>query len=208
MAEDKIQGQKRRLREDMLHRRDSLSPEECAWASTGLRLQLLDLLTRLGWRGRRLSLGVYAAIRSELDLAPIWLDLKAWPADLYFPAVNGRGDSARLIFGCLPPDLMPAEFLSPGNFGVPEPPLSARLEALPVFDAVLMPGLAFDREGNRLGWGRAFYDRMLAALPEQPVLVGIGYAFQILPERLPTVAHDRKVDWLVTPQTCIKTGHP
>jgi 5-formyltetrahydrofolate cyclo-ligase len=89
----------------------------------------------------------------------------------------------------------PAADLAPGAFGVPEPrrwrgarrPVPAR-----EVDLAIVPGLAFDRRGHRLGHGLGFFDRFLARLPESVPTVGLAYRFQLLPT-LPTSLHDRAV---------------
>lgn len=81
--------------------------------------------------------------------------------------------------------------IAPGSFGIPEPiadaPIADDPQAL-----VLMPGLAFDSEGNRMGYGGGFYDRFLAEEPEHPT-VALCYDFQMLP-KLETEAHDIPVN--------------
>ena len=78
-----------------------------------------------------------------------------------------------------------------GYSGIPEP-----IEDGPVADdktaLVLMPGLAFDPAGHRIGYGGGFYDKFLAAEPEHPTLA-LCYAFQMLPQ-LPTEEFDIPVD--------------
>lgn len=78
-----------------------------------------------------------------------------------------------------------------GYAGIPEP-----IADEPVADdptaLVLMPGLAFDKEGHRIGYGGGFYDRFLAAEPNHPT-IALCYAFQILPQ-LPTEEFDIPVD--------------
>lgn len=66
-------------------------------------------------------------------------------------------------------------------------------------DLIVAPGLAFDRRGNRLGRGGAYYDRFLADPERKAAVVGFGFAFQILDE-VPTEPHDRPVDEVVTEQ--------
>lgn len=85
--------------------------------------------------------------------------------------------------------------LGPGYYGITEP-----LENGPVADdrraLVLMPGLAFDPEGHRVGYGGGFYDRFLEAEPEHP-LVALCYDFQMFP-RLEVESHDIPVDVVIT----------
>ena len=81
--------------------------------------------------------------------------------------------------------------IAPGSFGIPEPIADA-----PVADdpraLVLMPGLAFDPAGNRMGYGGGFYDRFLCDEPNHPT-VALCYDFQMLPH-LQTEEHDIPVD--------------
>jgi energy-coupling factor transporter ATP-binding protein EcfA2 len=70
-----------------------------------------------------------------------------------------------------------------------------------LLDLVLVPGLAFDRFGNRLGRGRGFYDRLLGEV--SGVKCGICYQGQLL-ESLPTEGHDVSVNFIVTPNECLK----
>ncbi len=64
-------------------------------------------------------------------------------------------------------------------------------------DLVLVPGLAFDRTGHRLGHGQGYFDRFLARLPRSTPTVGLAYRFQLL-DRLPRAAHDHPVQAVLT----------
>lgn len=86
--------------------------------------------------------------------------------------------------------------LRPGRFGIPEP--SVTHDALPEdIEVVLVPGLAFDREGGRLGWGRGYYDRALDTVPHA-VRIGLCLTPGLVP-RVPMEAHDFRMHWVVTP---------
>lgn len=96
------------------------------------------------------------------------------------------------------PVLDEAQMLEVRRHGVPEPALGtpARPRTL---RAVLVPGLAFDRGGARLGRGGGFYDRFLEGVgrPAGPILIGVCFEAQLV-ERVPVEAHDYRVDRLVT----------
>ena len=92
----------------------------------------------------------------------------------------------------------PEAELAPGFRGVPEPALRKR-RPVPAarLDLVLVPGVAFDRRGHRLGHGLGYYDRFLARLPRRIPTVGLAYTCQLL-NRLPVAAHDRAVQTVLT----------
>ena len=92
----------------------------------------------------------------------------------------------------------PDRELAPGAYGVPEPVPSARRPvSVRELDLVLVPGLAFDRKGRRLGHGHGYFDRFLARLPKAVPVVGLAFKFQLL-DRLPSDPHDRAVRTVLT----------
>ncbi len=89
--------------------------------------------------------------------------------------------------------------LAPGLWGIREPLLEqcVRVDTLEEVDFALLPGVAFGRDGTRLGYGGGFYDKLLAHLTHRPALVAAAYTIQIV-AGIPQEATDRKVEWLVT----------
>jgi 5-formyltetrahydrofolate cyclo-ligase len=88
-----------------------------------------------------------------------------------------------------------------GKFGAREPAADCAEITLNHFDLVLVPGMAFDLHGNRLGRGKGYYDRILAEA--SGIKCGVAYDFQLL-EEIPTEPHDAKVDFIFTPSRCLK----
>ena len=88
-----------------------------------------------------------------------------------------------------------------GKFGVREPAVNCEEIPLNKFDLVLVPGIAFDLSGHRLGRGQGFYDRILTEA--SGIKCGVAYDFQLL-EEIPTEPHDAKVDFIFTPSRCVK----
>ena len=79
-----------------------------------------------------------------------------------------------------------------------EPSVDAPVTPLEAGDLVVVPGLAFDSEGNRLGHGKGYYDRAFASgTGESPMLVGFGYEFQVVDD-VPHGERDRRMDAIVT----------
>lgn len=94
--------------------------------------------------------------------------------------------------------------LAAGLWGIREP-ITERCEQLNQLNEVefaLLPGVAFARNGARLGYGKGFYDRLLAQLTHRPALVAAAFAVQIV-EQIPQEATDIKVEWIVTEQETI-----
>ena len=90
------------------------------------------------------------------------------------------------------------EDLAPVSFGVREPKLAATRPVRPdALDLVLVPGLAFDRRGHRLGHGRGYFDRLLERLPKTIPTVGLCFRFQLF-DCLPTDPHDQPVQRVLT----------
>lgn len=89
--------------------------------------------------------------------------------------------------------------LEPGSHGIPEPKVGSGAEFDPSHGsraAVIVPGLAFDKEGNRLGRGGGYYDRFLAESGhEQALKIGVGFSLQFV-DLVPTEHHDIGMDWL------------
>jgi 5,10-methenyltetrahydrofolate synthetase len=91
------------------------------------------------------------------------------------------------------------------RMGFAQPPEGAPHVALDDIDVVLVPGLAFDKRGNRLGWGRGYYDELLARMPIGVVRVGVTVD-ELFVDSLPTEAHDQKVSWIATESGIHRTG--
>ncbi len=93
--------------------------------------------------------------------------------------------------------LMPSQEIATGPHGVPEPADWQAVDPQTV-DLVIVPGLAFDRRGGRLGYGKGYYDRILATCHATCCKIGVGYAWQVITEDLPLASHDVRLDLLVT----------
>ena len=92
----------------------------------------------------------------------------------------------------------PATELARGRFGVWEPRPSAR-RPVPIrdVDLLLVPGIAFDRRGHRVGHGEGYFDRFLARVPQTTPTIGLAFQFQLL-DRLPHTSHDHAVQTILT----------
>jgi 5-formyltetrahydrofolate cyclo-ligase len=156
-----------------------------------------NFLENLPWKQHSIIAG-YLPMRDEADVMPLLRALADAGANLALPVVPGR--AARLQFRFW----QPGDPLQSGAFGTSHPPPSAE-PADP--DLLLVPMLAWDDNGHRLGYGGGYYDRTLAELRRRhPVLaVGIAFAEQFHPH-LPYEEHDQRLDWLVTEQGAKEFG--
>ena len=134
---------------------------------------------------------VYAARRDELSLRPFFDAIRALGHVPLFPRIRG-----------LELEFVPVRSwsdLREGRYGVLEPQWGQRGQSLQAGDFAVLPGLAFDRAGYRLGRGGGFYDRAFGSIRSAPLLIGAAYAFQLL-ARVPHGSRDQRVDAIVTEQ--------
>ncbi len=73
----------------------------------------------------------------------------------------------------------------------------------PNLKMIIVPGIAFDKKGNRIGWGRGYYDKFLEKHPEA-IRISPAYSLQII-NKLPSLDHDQKIDIIITPKEIIET---
>ncbi len=127
-------------------------------------------------------------IRDEIDPRPLMDRIRGKGHSLCLPVMDGQN----LIFRRLDRDTE----LVPAGFGTLEPGPAAE-ELRP--DVLLMPLAGFDRNGNRIGYGKAFYDNAIAALEKSgPLLrIGLGFALQEV-DRVPAEAHDKPLNGILT----------
>ncbi|MFN4090044.1 MAG: 5-formyltetrahydrofolate cyclo-ligase [Alphaproteobacteria bacterium] len=131
----------------------------------------------------------------EIDVRPLLKALHMCGHPVGLPVAGPRGTV--LAFRRWTPETI----LVPGIFGTSEPPADAAgVEP----DILLVPLLAFDRGGNRLGYGGGYYDRTLAALrARRPVVaIGVGFAAQCV-SAVPHGPFDQPLDWIVTEEAAL-----
>lgn len=93
-------------------------------------------------------------------------------------------------------------YLREGAYGIREPdPALAEPGDAEKMDLILLPGVAFDLRGWRLGYGGGYYDRLLGGLKRCPLLIGYAFHLQVTDE-VPKEPHDRRMDYLVTDAGC------
>lgn len=134
---------------------------------------------------------LYASLPDELPSAPLFELARSRAKPVRFPRTTAQGALTMVL-------CQQWEDLSPGRYGVLEPPSGWPGRPLEAGDLVLVPGVAFDGSGHRLGRGGGYWDRTIpAAPPEGLVVIGVSLACQQL-ERVPHGPDDRRVDALLS----------
>jgi 5-formyltetrahydrofolate cyclo-ligase len=195
-------AQRRELRQRLAERRRALPPTERITAAQGLRRSLEQLPEY--FTDQRVA--GYWASHGELPLNLVIPPLATRGQQFLLP-VTGPGRQLRFA------PWKPGDAVEANRYGIPEPVLPGELFEPFQLDLVLVPLLGFDRRGNRLGHGGGYYDRGFAFLNEQvrptePLLVGIAYAFQELPE-VDEQDWDVPLDFVATERElidCSRTG--
>ena len=137
---------------------------------------------------RAKTLALYSPINNEVATEQIFSAAKKLDKQIYYPRVAGNEFSFFKV-GTL-------DELLQGAFGVAEP-VSAEKISVTDLDLVVVPGVAFDLRGHRLGYGRGFYDRQLVGKPAKTASVGLCFDFQLC-DSLPVEAHDQVLDFIAT----------
>ena len=130
----------------------------------------------------------YVSVQGEADTSSLEDDVRARGGRWILPRVEGE----RLALHVIPKGAV----LRPGAFGIPEPSPDLPEVAPEEVDFVLVPALAVDEQGHRIGWGGGFYDRTLPSL-SCAFRCAVVYDFQLLAE-VPSAAHDAAMDAVVS----------
>lgn len=179
------------IRQDMRRQRSNLSQQQQKVAAQAASTRLFQL----PWFRQCLRLGIYHPCRGELPTDAIAAKARHRGKEIYYPVLKAGGQVG-LRFA----NADQARWRN-NRYGIPEP--CGRLVASPRFlDLVIVPLVAFDRRGNRLGMGGGYYDRCFAYLNQRkvwrkPRLVGWAYAFQQV-EEIEAFPWDVRLDAIVT----------
>ena len=177
---------KQRMRELLIQKRRMLSAEERT-AQSELILSQLEKMTV--FREAKTVL-LYDPKNNEVDVLPLF---KRYKRDkvLLLPVTHRNGMTANPYEG--------NDKMHRGKVGIPEPttpPFEGNI------DVIIVPAVAFDKEGNRLGRGGGYYDRFLKK-QTHATIIGVGYDFQLVDE-VPVRKHDQKMHRIILPSQTIQ----
>ncbi len=183
-----MSNDKEATRREFLARREAMEARE-AMAKSAVICRRVAALPAFG---KARSLMVYVAVRNEVH-----------PGALIRLALDG---GKRVALPATVPEkklMVPLQVLEYpgalkiGAYGIPEPDHGSAVLPPEELECIIVPGVAFDREGYRLGFGQGYYDRFLARLGRNAVTVGLGYEWQVCRSVYPS-SHDWPLDYVVT----------
>jgi 5-formyltetrahydrofolate cyclo-ligase len=190
MSGDSVSELKSIVRKDALIRRDAIPAAERAQAAEAIAARASPCPIKPGT-----IVSGFMPLKTEINPLPLMRKLAEKGAHLALPAIAGRGKPLIMrafAFG---------DELASGQWGIREPKADAP-EAAP--DILLVPLLAFDRTGHRIGYGAGYYDMTIAKFRavKRVIAVGIAFAAQEI-EEVPVTARDARLDLVLTEREAI-----
>lgn len=186
---------KRSLRQQMLARRRALSHDEWHAAS---QLAQQNLFSIEEYR-QASCIALYSPTHNETDTANILTSAFKAGKRVLYPAVCGQEMVLREVMGL--------ESLTQGSFGILEPCSVGVDHAAAEADLIVVPGVAFDQCGHRIGYGKGFYDLFLGRSGRKVHLVGLCHDFQLIDGHIPAEEHDIRMEIIVTEKRIIRVAH-
>lgn len=188
---DEIRRAKQRLRDSVVRMSRQVDPEVQAAASR----RMCDRLMTVRSVQQAHKVALYRPTGHELDPTAAMMTMQQRGIETLLPRLVDDGIH-------LAPSGDPG-LLVAGQRGIPEP--ASGSVPLDEIDVVILPGVAFDLDGGRLGRGGGHYDRLLALLPHDSIRIGVAHTGQMV-TRVPREDHDELLDVLVTDRAVHHTG--
>lgn len=183
---------KTQWRQAILEKRRSLDPQFVQEASHKVAGHLFGLEEF----NLASTLGLYSSFRNEIDTTHIFKKSHSLRKEIYYPAVDAKKETARFY------RVNALKELKPGFAGILEPSKTKNpLSDINYLNLILIPGVVFDKKGNRIGFGGGTYDRLLEGFNGKRI--ALAYEFQVV-DSLPVEARDQRVDIIVTEERMIK----
>lgn len=177
------------VRQKMLAARNQLSTQAIGQASAAID----ETLRNLHPLQQAETIMAFAAFGSEVNL-DAWISwaLIKQQKKLLLPRINAFHHQLEAV------EFTGWENCRSGPFGIREP--SGKAFAVDKIEAVIVPGLAFDGHGHRIGYGKGYYDRFLSRFLKTTFLCGVCFEFQVI-EKIHANSDDMAVHWIVTEQS-------
>lgn len=183
-----IHRAKRQMRELLVQKRRMLSPQERQSYSKSI----LEQLEQMSCFQKAKTILLYYPKSNEVDVLPLFKRYKK-DKTLLLPVTHRRWMTANPFEG--------NNNMHRGKFGIPEPTTPPYQGDI---DMIIVPAVAFDKHGHRLGRGGGYYDRFIKKHPHA-ILIGVGYDFQLV-EEVPVLRHDQKMHRIILPSQTIQVS--
>ena len=184
LPKNKLHRAKQRMRELIIQKRRILPQEDRQRMSA----EILAQLEQMTCFGEAKTILLYYPMNNEVDVLPLFKRYK--DKTLLLPVSHRKEMTASPFEG--------NDKMHRGKFHIPEP-------TTPTFtgdiDLIIVPAVAYDKQGRRLGRGGGYYDRFLKKYPNA-MFIGVGYDFQLV-EEVPAERHDQKVHRIILPSQTI-----
>ena len=179
---------KHTLKEQMLKARDSMPKEDAIKKSVQIKSNLFDMHNYKNSK----TIMFFVSLGSEPDTREI-IKSALQGKIVIVPKIDQNDIEPSIIISL--------DSMVRGKYGILEP-LSPMKTALKNIDLVLVPGIAFDSFGHRVGYGFGYYDRFLRKVPKA-IKIGLAFDFQVI-KKIPNEPHDVPVDYIVTEERIIE----
>lgn len=208
-SEDSVVERKKALRKEIRARMKVLDKETIQQQSQ----QVWDRLFALPEYQSAKSIGLFLSMpKGEINTDPVLMHAMDTGKKIYVPEVGKNFEQVHMelreviIDGSVKKGEIFHKDWPRNKWGIPEPPADMpNVAAKPGdIDVLVVPGLAFDRRGDRLGQGKGYYDRFIARMCDEsgkkkPFMVAVGLSAQVVDESIPVAEYDRRMDMVLLP---------
>ncbi|MEI7640277.1 MAG: 5-formyltetrahydrofolate cyclo-ligase [bacterium] len=178
-------------------KRDSLSKKAINTLSLAVFNNFISCFSGLLPNARKVML--YIDTQSEVSTSPFIEFFLNNGIKVYAPSVSsGKIRPVLLHKNCI---------LKEASFKIKEPHPKIHIANVEKLDMVIVPGIAFDLTGHRLGFGRGYYDKFLKQVSKKTIKIGLAFSQQVVAS-LPAEKHDIKMDYIITDKNIISQKVP
>ena len=181
---------KTELRKEFKNIRNNINPYVRHEKSELIRQALYELLSEYK------TIFVYKSYLSEVDTEGIIKDLFLSNKKVLIPKCDLKSETMSAV------EILPENSFKLNDYGILESDTDYIYSEK--IDAIILPGLVFDKKGNRIGYGKGYYDKFINSLKYRPVLIGICFYEQLIGEISDCNEYDVKLDYVVTDSKILK----
>lgn len=191
---DAVDAAKNKIREDIKKQRSTLS----GTLVTELSREISDKLFHMDFYNNASTIFLYLSLLREVQTEFIIKNCFENAKNVFVPHFSGKDNEMRVV------RLTSTSKIEIGPFGIRMPENSIEIEDFQDIDLILVPGLAFDVCGNRIGFGKGYYDNFLSKISNKKVKAGLCFDFQLF-KKIPATTKDIPLDYILTERQTVET---